>query len=351
MEETLYNWAPLLSIDEAEPFEVLGVCARELGYSGPDRVLEYRVAWSADIGHAYDVETIHVRLGGGTTSGVRLRSLEASAHGSWVSLAIPENDARIQAFVEPGKHGFGARPQEFSLPKDVIEWFCCEAAGDGGVHRSALVVNAGLTREKILRSCASALRNRAFHPRWSFQTSVDLRMIPWLDSDAFDELVLTSIRRLAEEHDPEPLGIAVRDRIQDGGFWWGGRAAFADGQWRIGGTKADEIFRLARIHRTTVMVEVPSADAWSLHLLQAAAWPHYLTSRLILVCTLDEVTTVLGAGLVPAPRLGLDGSLPHALPDQDLIKWVTSSSEHQTQAFSGTAFVIGPGEADVILDI
>lgn len=348
MKEAFQEWAPVLRLDDAEPFSVIGVCARELGQIGPDLVLEYRVAWSADIGHAYDVETVRVRINREST---HMRSAEGSAHGSWLPLDVPAVNGRIQAFVEPGKHGFAANPDAFSLPNDVIEWFCGEAAGSDGVYRHPLVVQSGLTQLQILRSCASAIREHSFLPRWSFERTVDLRQVPWLEPNEFDELSLSSIRALAKERAPMPLDIRVHDQLLDGGYWWGGQLSFQRGRWQLSDYSVDETFRQAREARTSIVADLPNVDTKALKLLHQEAWPHYLTSRLFLICEPEMVGAVAAVGLIPVPFLAPDGTLSCPGSHQDLIGWVRSRSQEQTSTFTGTAFVIGPGEADIVLEV
>jgi hypothetical protein len=350
MEELLHNWAPVLRIDAAEPFSVIGASVRLESGPKSDHALVYRIAWSADIGHAYDVETIRVTIEE-MNSSAGIRAIEGSAHGFWLSLGVPPKDGRIQAFVEPGKHGFGAGPNAFSLPQDVIDWFCGAAAGSDGVYRNPMVVSAGLTQIETLRSCASALRSQAFQPDWSFERKIDLRMVPWLKPKAFDDLVLTSIRSLAITGAPTPLGIPASQCLEDGGYWWGGSLAFQNGRWSLSGTPTDEIFRRARIARTTIIAELPRVDARAIKQLHTDAWPHFLTSRLFLICESELAPKVIAAGLIPVPLLDNDGGLPDSESWRDSVAWVCSRNSAQTRAFSGTALVIGPGEADIVLEI
>jgi len=141
------RYAPILHFDEGETifpravgYTVFRESARSLSF--PKReirvsveaafVIEYAYYFDYDIEHMYDLEHIWVTIG---RDGA-LKAAEASFHGKYLNLLIPElrdtippEDEHVHAFCQPGKHAFLPAGDLFRL---VPGWETCCREGAGG---------------------------------------------------------------------------------------------------------------------------------------------------------------------------------------------------------------------------
>lgn len=347
----LDNIAPILHLDASEPFSVAAVAtvvepleSQHGLWADQPALVTFRLVWTADIGHAYDVEAVRavVTYRGGDLAIVRA---QCSAHGRWNDVSV--RDGRPKVWVEPGKHGMAASPQNFSLPRDILEWMCGSAAGwDGGAPASRTQFEPSPVWHREARG---ALRALAFTPSWEFAQTVDVSQVPALSpGEVTREARGISSRFLRRLRRPlSGVHLRVGDWSDDTEFTRVRARWEPETAWLLDGEEANDQFARARDLRKQLLICIEAADAERLGDLWRIAWRHYQSS-LVLVAGSAEVVSA-------ASRLGFHAAL--ALEDSRLVdnvasqtagcSWVVTQTVEQTEALRDFVQVVGPGDADI----
>lgn len=332
LEDLARTVAPILHLDNAEPFAPISVGLQIDDV--PDGVqIEYTVAWEADIGHLRESEHlwVHVDHGG------RVRG-SASAHGSRVALRTGGSEVGALV-VEPGKHAMNVHPEDFTLPRDLVEWMCGEAAGIHGL----LPWGAAGVEVAHDRGAVRYLRSKAFTPTWQFDRVVDLAGIPWQRREALDRWIDERARIVAAAQDTSPVGwtadgwdgdgdvVVVREVRWNGASWTSATGALARQMER------------ARKERRRLLLVLDGLDG-SVETLWDLAWSHYVSSMIVVVADGPMALAAARTGFTTARRVA-------PLEEPRAEGWVAAATPEAVERWAATSLVIGPGSADIICDL
>jgi hypothetical protein len=273
--------APILRFDAAEPFLPQQVAATAVSVPTPspsfpgslepwgDVVVEYALWWDREIGHVYELEHVWVH-GRRTSGGWDVIAVEGSAHGgSRLFSDVETVGGRPVVYCEPGKHGTADRPEQFALPRDIIEWLCGPGAGRAGVCVTPLFEGILTPTPSDHRRARRLLSGYAFEPTWEFTCPVDVRDLStsnWAELQSsipgrvFSQLDGIDGRPLLRSCGPIGSGSDTAHVV----FTWGGA------KWLADGCAIDMFLEAARAHRQEIvaLVEGDVSEAAASELVQ-----------------------------------------------------------------------------------
>jgi len=211
--ELAARYAPILLLDEREPFEPEVVGYRVFRRGGPSPsfpreiqlaaggapetagaagggepaacAVEYAIWWDWDIEHLYELEHVWVYV----DAGGRVVRVEASWHGGWHDLrlgaagGVALEETHPLVYVKPGKHALAARPADFAPVRDMVNVQCGRLAGSGGVWVTPLFAGRLTCKTPVAdRLVHTYLQRHQFTPAWRFERRFVIgreHLLPW----------------------------------------------------------------------------------------------------------------------------------------------------------------------------
>lgn len=190
-------YRPKLFFDQKEPFEISAVgytVFRESRRSSSfprmivprcgGCVIEYAFWYDYDIQHLYELEHIWVYL----DAEGRIVDAEGSFHGKFLRLVDPianqvivEDEKRVCAYAQPGKHALMARPELFRLFAGAVSC-CVEDAGADGIAPSDMVKDCFDISDELQKKAKAYIRaHYSFQPTFCFEEKEwdEGLLMPW----------------------------------------------------------------------------------------------------------------------------------------------------------------------------
>ncbi len=214
--ELALQYAPIIHLDEKDPFPILHVgytIFREDGPSGsfrrkiqldtisPDTAcaIEYAYYMDYDIQHLYELEHAWVYL----NDAGEITGAESSCHGKYLNAYRPGKtqvqENHIRLYAQPGKHALAADP-------DLFHWFpgaedsCGRFAGIGGLDApERYLTDIHLTEDQQAKVRAYIKDHFSFHPSWRFTpaTITEDMYLPWNDlAERIPELLKAQLKQI-----------------------------------------------------------------------------------------------------------------------------------------------------------
>lgn len=136
-------------------------------------VIEYAFWYDYDIQHLYELEHIWVYL----DAEGQILEAEGSFHGKFLRLVEPfanqikiEDETRVCAYVQPGKHALMAAPELFHLYCGA-DRCCMEEAGNDGIAPGVMVKDCFDISDELQTKTKKYIKAKyGFRPSFSFET-------------------------------------------------------------------------------------------------------------------------------------------------------------------------------------